>query len=75
MLLPCLLPPDRFTCNNSARNLPDQRTSPAQVLSKVEDGEVSVANMTADERTWVVAFSRDNGPSSYYVYSRYACGS
>ena len=33
---------------------------------------MSVANMTADERTWVVAFSRDNGPSSYYVYSRCA---
>ncbi len=41
-----------------------------QVLAGVEDGEFSVASMTADERTWVVSFSRDNGPSSYYVYSR-----
>ena len=40
------------------------------MLAGVEDGEFSVASMTADERSWVVAFSRDNGPSSYYVYSR-----
>jgi hypothetical protein len=44
--------------------------APGQVLADVEDGEFSVASMTTDERTWIVSFSRDSGPSSYYVYSR-----
>ncbi|MCI0461787.1 MAG: S9 family peptidase [Gemmataceae bacterium] len=39
-------------------------------LSKVADGEMSVASRTLDDRTWVVGFLMDNGPVRYYLYDR-----
>ena len=39
-------------------------------LEKVQDAEFSVVSETADQRTWVVTFSKDNGPSASYIYNR-----
>ena len=41
-------------------------------LEKVESAEFSVVSETSDQRTWVVTFSRDNGPSASYIYNRCA---
>lgn len=41
-------------------------------LKKVEDAEFSVISETHDQRTWVVTFSKDNGPSANYIYNRSA---
>ncbi|KAL3157431.1 hypothetical protein ABBQ32_011901 [Trebouxia sp. C0010 RCD-2024] len=39
-------------------------------LEKVQDAEFSVVSETNDQRTWIVTFSRDNGPSASYIYNR-----
>lgn len=39
-------------------------------LQTVNDGEISVASRTLDDKTWVVAFQNDDGPVSYYKYDR-----
>ena len=39
-------------------------------LEKVQDAEFSVVSETSDQRTWVVTFSKDNGPSASYIYNR-----
>lgn len=39
-------------------------------LEKVEDAEFSVVSETKDQRTWIVTFSKDNGPSASYIYNR-----
>ena len=41
-------------------------------LKKVEDAEFSIISETQDQRTWVVTFSKDNGPSANYIYNRSA---
>lgn len=39
-------------------------------LEKVQDAEFSVVSETSDQRTWIVTFSKDNGPSASYIYNR-----
>lgn len=39
-------------------------------LKGVEDGDMSVVSRTLDDKTWVVVFTRDNGPARYYRYDR-----
>lgn len=39
-------------------------------LAKVRRGDFSVTGTTADEQKWVVAYSTDDGPTSYYLYDR-----
>lgn len=39
-------------------------------LEKVEDAEFSVVSETGDQRTWIVTFSKDDGPSASYIYNR-----
>jgi dipeptidyl aminopeptidase/acylaminoacyl peptidase len=41
-------------------------------LAKVSDGEVSVASRTLDDKTWVVGFQTDNGPTRFYLFDRAA---
>ena len=41
-------------------------------LGKVEDAEFSISSETSDQRTWIVTFSKDNGPSANYIYNRLA---
>jgi len=47
-----------------------QSVTVVQLLMAIDDGEYSVASATADERVWVVTFSRDNGPSQNYIFNR-----
>merc|ERR1719469_1444730 len=37
-----------------------------------KDGEVSVASTTRDEKTWVVCYSRSDGPTEYVMYDQVA---
>ena len=39
-------------------------------LEEVEDAEFSVVSETGDQRTWIVTFSKDDGPSASYIYNR-----
>ena len=39
-------------------------------LEKVQDAEFSIVSETRDQRTWIVTFSKDNGPSASYIYNR-----
>mgnify|MGYP000849100905 CR=1 FL=1 len=39
-------------------------------LAKVADGEITLADRTQDDKTWIVAFVMDNGPVRYYAYDR-----
>lgn len=39
-------------------------------LAKLEDGELSVVSRTMDDKTWLVAYDRDDGPKHYYLYDR-----
>ncbi len=39
-------------------------------LGKVADGEITLADRTLDDKTWIVAFAMDNGPVRYYAYDR-----
>eukprot|EP00884_Botryococcus_braunii_P002106 jgi/Botrbrau1/11897/Bobra.0171s0008.1 len=41
-----------------------------EVLRGVEDGDISIPSQSEDGRVWVVAYLRDNAPTSYYVYDR-----
>ena len=41
-------------------------------LLKVDDGDLAVTARTQDDRLWIVAFIRDNGPARYYIYDRNA---
>ena len=40
------------------------------VLAKVRRGDFSVNNTTTDMSKWVVAYTVDDGPVSYYLYDR-----
>merc|ERR1712003_345533 len=35
-----------------------------------EDAEVSTADMTEDEKTWIVAYTRSDGPTEYVVFDQ-----
>jgi dipeptidyl aminopeptidase/acylaminoacyl peptidase len=39
-----------------------------QKLKSVEEGDMTVVSRSLDDRVWVVVFTRDNGPASYYLY-------
>jgi dipeptidyl aminopeptidase/acylaminoacyl peptidase len=41
-----------------------------EVLRQVEDTDFSIGSSSQDEQTWVVSYSRDNGPTANYVYDR-----
>jgi dipeptidyl aminopeptidase/acylaminoacyl peptidase len=41
-------------------------------LKTVTDGEFNVSSRTQDDKTWIVAYSADNGPARYYRYDRAA---
>ncbi len=34
------------------------------------DGDITVSSRTLDDKTWVVAFLMDNGPTRFYLYDR-----
>jgi dipeptidyl aminopeptidase/acylaminoacyl peptidase len=39
-------------------------------LKKVDDGELVIGSRTLDDKTWIVAFTKDDGPVKYYRYDR-----
>lgn len=39
-------------------------------LRKVNEGEINVTSRTLDDDKWIVAFTDDNGPTTYYLYER-----
>ena len=43
-----------------------------EALAKVNDGELQVLSRTLDDRQWIVAFTRSDGPTQYYHWDRAA---
>lgn len=41
-----------------------------EVLRRVRDGEVNIASRSLDDRRWIVAYSSDAAPATYYLYDR-----
>ncbi len=41
-----------------------------EILQNFHRGELSVGSRDLEDRTWLVSYSRDNGPVSYYRYDR-----
>jgi dipeptidyl aminopeptidase/acylaminoacyl peptidase len=39
-------------------------------LKQVANGDITIASRTLDDKTWIVAFLMDDGPTRYYVYDR-----
>lgn len=39
-------------------------------LSRLGDGDMTVVSRTLDDRSWIVAYSVDDGPLRYYFYDR-----
>ncbi len=39
-------------------------------LKTVRRGDFSISSQTADQNTWIVAYSIDDGPAAYYLYDR-----
>ena len=39
-------------------------------LETAAEGDFSISSRTTDDRQWIVAYARDNGPSRYYHYER-----
>ena len=39
-------------------------------IAKVHDGDPLIVSRTADDRTWLIAFTTDAGPVPYYTWSR-----
>jgi len=40
------------------------------ILRQLEDGDMTVVSRTLDDKTWIVAYSVDDGPLRYYFYDR-----
>ncbi len=39
-------------------------------LEKVSEGDFTIASQTLDNQSWIVSYTRDNGPVAYYRYDR-----
>lgn len=52
--------------------LDDSIAGDLDYLKTVEDGEIQLTSRTLDDRTWTVAFTRDDGPVDFYLYDREA---
>ncbi|XEC93640.1 alpha/beta fold hydrolase [Paenibacillus tarimensis] len=39
-------------------------------IRKLHDGDFSIHNRDAADRTWLIGFHSDTGPASYYIYNR-----
>lgn len=50
--------------------LDDSVKADFEALAKVRRGEIVINNMTADQNTWLVAFTTDDGPTAYFAYYR-----
>jgi dipeptidyl aminopeptidase/acylaminoacyl peptidase len=52
--------------------LDDSVKADFEALAKVRRGDFAVNNMTSDQSKWVVAYTADDAPTSYYLYDRAA---
>jgi len=52
--------------------LDDSVARDLEYLKTVAHGEVEVTSWTRDIATWIVAYTMDNGPVTYYLYDRQA---
>ena len=50
--------------------LDDRVAADFEYLAGVADGELEVVSRTRDDRSWIVAYIIDNGPTRYYRYDR-----
>jgi dipeptidyl aminopeptidase/acylaminoacyl peptidase len=41
-----------------------------EAMQKLSDGDFNVVSQDLNDRTWIVAFTRDTGPVTYYAYDR-----
>jgi dipeptidyl aminopeptidase/acylaminoacyl peptidase len=39
-------------------------------LSQLEEGDLNIVSRSLDDRIWIAAFNRDQGPTAYYRYER-----
>lgn len=55
---------------NEWKFLDDSIKADFDFLSKVQDGEIIIADRTQDDTKWIVAFLQDDGPVKTYLYER-----
>jgi dipeptidyl aminopeptidase/acylaminoacyl peptidase len=41
-----------------------------EAVAKIQRGDFSIASRTLDDQTWVVSFTRDDGPNAYHLFDR-----
>lgn len=39
-------------------------------IAKLDSGDPNIVDATLDDRTWILAYDRDNGPVKYWIYDR-----
>jgi dipeptidyl aminopeptidase/acylaminoacyl peptidase len=60
-----------FTRAREEWEIIDQSIAPDfEAVAALDDGEFSVVSYTNDFDTWLVAFVKDDGPITYYIYDR-----
>jgi dipeptidyl aminopeptidase/acylaminoacyl peptidase len=52
--------------------LDDRIVEDFKILGKLKKGQVNLVNRDQADKTWLVSFSNDNGPTYYYAYDRAA---
>jgi dipeptidyl aminopeptidase/acylaminoacyl peptidase len=63
----------KFTYLRTEWQVLDEAIAPdLEYLKTVEDGELQLTSRTLDDRTWTVAYTRDDGPVDFYLYDREA---
>ena len=41
-----------------------------ELLNTVDDADMTVVSRSLDDRSWIVVYTKDNGPARYYYYDR-----
>ncbi|MBC22599.1 MAG: S9 family peptidase [Phycisphaerae bacterium] len=50
--------------------LDDAVAGDIEALKSLDQGDFNILDRTSDDRTWVVAYSRDDGPPRYWLWNR-----
>ncbi|MCH2140615.1 MAG: S9 family peptidase [Phycisphaerales bacterium] len=50
--------------------LSDHIVGDIEALKKLDQGDFGITSRTKDNRTWIVAYNRDNGPPRYWLWDR-----
>jgi dipeptidyl aminopeptidase/acylaminoacyl peptidase len=73
MLHPDKKIPQSYATNYTRRKwsvLDKSMQSDVDYLNQLANGELLIVNQTLDDKIWIVAYIRDNGPYHYYYYDR-----